>query len=1157
MLKKILCIMLCVALVLPSCIVHYVPVSAAPTPNIVLDGYAVNEEFDDATTLNFTQTLATVSGAVEVGDGYVQVSAKNNTGATLLHAPDVSNFTVKKYEVEIAVKKIADAYQENEGDYVFAFGAKRACNASNSNLDAYGIVLPFGGFPVGTVRTYKFTVDETTAGLFSDVTVKDGDGSPVTLVNSSSWAEGKWQREDATFYSGNYANGDDPWYGFNIRTISALAANVGIGNHSSLVYQVDYVKIKRTDATCVSSVTFEGAPADGSEPSNGTTVTPKISLFNGGGLENATVMTAVYNTNGEMTELYRSTYSSLGTGDIILSGNPVTWSDNFGRVEAFLWGSEDGTMPIGRGGVLGTADAVTASETSATLGTSGTGKTGSFANLGRTTKANEITVVGKHDSGEAALVTLVAKGDTSGTVVYATQFETTADGSFTKKIVIDPAKIAADEDITVTLAGFDTNTRSFAIPAKSGWSAIVTDFNNIDGTDSSAETFLTTYGQSYFEYFATDATDAASEFIDFGTAALDEKYAQIGFLAKYGEYGDVEKVGDVIDALIAIITEDVAKVDDFVAEFTNAKTVTQTIAAVSAAIEGVNERFGYDLFDLSGLANIDAVYRELLNKPDADVDAIAEIYNAFYELKGAQQSAEATIVEPFRDEINSATALKEFIDGEYAQLGVSVPAFDGLDYHIMFSAYDEKGFDDTSYTTPPTSTDSAAVITDVEFLMNYLTAYKSWAYAVDTASASGAEAEWNAIKNIFALDDNITSPLSIALADATVKYLDDNTVSGSAGSDKTTDRLADLFANGTITAATLAAAETKDADIVNVVKAIDSVHSAANDPFGQPSETGYYGRVQTAIQNAHNNGYITFTTAPSSVSDAEATYGAMLAKPYRYVSDIKTDYEAAANPAPGSGSDSGSSGGGGGSTVNGSDGKVTAGNDASKDDDTEGHIINNSNESQVVLDKEGHPVEPFTDITADYAWAKEPISMLREFNIVKGDGNGKFRPGDSISREEFLSILLNVFEIEITETDANFSDVKKGEWYAGVVATACKKGIVNGYPDGRFGIGDEVLRADMAVMIVRALQVMGVDIATEEKGFVFKDYTDIPDYAYNAVVKLQQAGLVQGDDYGMYNPLEKLTRAESAVALHSIFKQLSGMHFYSWNDELYSGSYVN
>ena len=136
---------------------------------------------------------------------------------------------------------------------------------------------------------------------------------------------------------------------------------------------------------------------------------------------------------------------------------------------------------------------------------------------------------------------------------------------------------------------------------------------------------------------------------------------------------------------------------------------------------------------------------------------------------------------------------------------------------------------------------------------------------------------------------------------------------------------------------------------------------------------------------------------------------------------------------------------------------------------------------------------------------------------------------------------MKVFKIENKETTANFSDVKKNEWYYKTVATAYEMGIVNGYTDGRFGIGDNISRADMAVMVCRVLDIMGKAPAVEEVGYIFTDYAEIPDYAYNSVKRLQQMGLVKGDDFRYFYPTNSLTRAESAVVLWPVYQNSGSM----------------
>ena len=176
---------------------------------------------------------------------------------------------------------------------------------------------------------------------------------------------------------------------------------------------------------------------------------------------------------------------------------------------------------------------------------------------------------------------------------------------------------------------------------------------------------------------------------------------------------------------------------------------------------------------------------------------------------------------------------------------------------------------------------------------------------------------------------------------------------------------------------------------------------------------------------------------------------------------------------------------------------------------------------------------------------------MRRYGFIKGDGDGKYRPADGVSREEFLSILLKVFNVEAKETKSNFSDVNKNEWYYNVVSTAYEMGIVNGYPDGRFGIGDTISRADMAVMICRIMDIQKINLDPVEESFIFKDSVDIPMYAYSSIVKLQTAEIINGDTFGRYNPLNSVTRAEAAVAFWSVFGKVSEIITYSWNTNIY------
>ena len=144
-----------------------------------------------------------------------------------------------------------------------------------------------------------------------------------------------------------------------------------------------------------------------------------------------------------------------------------------------------------------------------------------------------------------------------------------------------------------------------------------------------------------------------------------------------------------------------------------------------------------------------------------------------------------------------------------------------------------------------------------------------------------------------------------------------------------------------------------------------------------------------------------------------------------------------------------------------------------------------------------------------------------------------------MTREEYLTLLFKTFGVKAKESEAAFSDVKNGEWYYDVVATAYEMGVTKGIGGGKFGIGQEINRSDMVVLASRLADSLNIDIAQNKAAKLFDDYTEIPDYAYDAVVQFQQAGFVSGDTNGKFNPVNSTIRAEAAVFFWDIFSYLN------------------
>ncbi|WP_162463217.1 S-layer homology domain-containing protein [Paenibacillus psychroresistens] len=172
----------------------------------------------------------------------------------------------------------------------------------------------------------------------------------------------------------------------------------------------------------------------------------------------------------------------------------------------------------------------------------------------------------------------------------------------------------------------------------------------------------------------------------------------------------------------------------------------------------------------------------------------------------------------------------------------------------------------------------------------------------------------------------------------------------------------------------------------------------------------------------------------------------------------------------------------------------------------------------------------FKDI-AVVAWAKESIEALAAREIVMGVGEASFKLEKLLTRAEFITMLMNAFDLSDINDKSSFSDVKEGAWYYSSVASAEKLGISKGNSNGKFGINDLITRQEMAVMIYKAAQLVGANLNGNSQLITFKDQSAIADYASEAVMAIQKAGIINGLGDGNFAPKGVATRAQAAVVI--------------------------
>lgn len=176
----------------------------------------------------------------------------------------------------------------------------------------------------------------------------------------------------------------------------------------------------------------------------------------------------------------------------------------------------------------------------------------------------------------------------------------------------------------------------------------------------------------------------------------------------------------------------------------------------------------------------------------------------------------------------------------------------------------------------------------------------------------------------------------------------------------------------------------------------------------------------------------------------------------------------------------------------------------------------------------------FTDLAGH--WATSAILEAAARGIANGYPDGTFKPDNPVTRAEFAVMLMGVMPYDGSGAALSFTDADEiGPWARQAIAGAVQSGIVAGYGDGSFRPHAAITRAEMAVMIARALQLPSESDAVTG----FADDEDVPLWAKGAVAANRDLGLIGGRGGNRLMPNDSATRAEAMVVLLKLARQLA------------------
>ena len=164
----------------------------------------------------------------------------------------------------------------------------------------------------------------------------------------------------------------------------------------------------------------------------------------------------------------------------------------------------------------------------------------------------------------------------------------------------------------------------------------------------------------------------------------------------------------------------------------------------------------------------------------------------------------------------------------------------------------------------------------------------------------------------------------------------------------------------------------------------------------------------------------------------------------------------------------------------------------------------------------------FKDVPDD-AWYK--AALVRAYNIgsISGTSASTYSPSDHLTRAQVITMAARLRNIYDGDNE-QFTAIAGQPWYAPYVEYAVKKGIVE--KDKFSDYTQDAARAEMAYVFANALPEECYAAIGEGKTF-----SDVPatDSYYASIMRLANAGIVNGTGDGKYSPNDSVTRAQAAV----------------------------
>ena len=166
------------------------------------------------------------------------------------------------------------------------------------------------------------------------------------------------------------------------------------------------------------------------------------------------------------------------------------------------------------------------------------------------------------------------------------------------------------------------------------------------------------------------------------------------------------------------------------------------------------------------------------------------------------------------------------------------------------------------------------------------------------------------------------------------------------------------------------------------------------------------------------------------------------------------------------------------------------------------------------------PAQVHADYTEPY------MKRIEELGLLQGDADGDLRPGDPITRAEFVTIINRAFGYR-SAGGHPFRDVPGTAWYAEDVDIGYTEGYITGTSPTAFSPNLSITREEAAFILAKNLMM---EPAVGENTS-FADGRSISTWSRGMVSAAAENNLISGYPDGTFRPQKSITRGEAAVIL--------------------------